>query len=157
MPGPPARSAPSAAPSAALRGAPGDAPGAALSATPGDEDRKALAAYRKNPRSPDALFDHCFSLMRLDRREDARKVLSEWERAAPADPRIRDARALLERLDREPDRARRRDVIEQFGLEQFTDVTRQIEDLRRKLEEAGRPRAAASPSPLPSPRPVPGR
>jgi predicted Zn-dependent protease len=101
-----------------------------------DEDARYREAYEKNPKDPAALYDHTFSLIRLGKYADARKVLGEWRAVAPQDMRNSEVGTLIDRLEKTAP-SKRDQVAHEWALEQRAAAEKEIQQIQENMRKVG--------------------
>lgn len=114
------------------------APSAKPAVPPADaSDAQAALAYTKDPKNPEVLFDYTFSLIKLQRYLDARRLLGEWRIHAKDDVRHTEVGSLVDRLEREPDPAKRDRIGGDWALEQRKAAEAEMHKVTSSMAKVG--------------------
>lgn len=104
---------------------------------PDASDAQAALAYTKDPKNGEVLFDYTFSLIKLQRYPDARRLLGEWKAAAPEDVRHSEVPTLIDRLEKEPDPAKRDQIGADWAREQQRSAEAEMHKITSSMAKVG--------------------
>lgn len=106
------------------------------SPSPDVTDVFAAQAYKARPKDPEALYDYTFSLIKLQRYAEARKLFAQWRAVAPQDTRHAEVGTLIDRVEKSlPEK--RDQVAADWALEQRRAAEKDIMAIKDSMAKVG--------------------